>query len=183
MCYSSHSPKIQQILPWRTALAQFMTQCLSHTWQLPSPGDSAHTAASSTYFSSNDIGRVLLIWGQITALTKVRFKDCSAEFLFIMWLLNNNPEKHWCNLDVYQQARCLLPSQVMCVPQSLKDYTMEKGKESNNWFSILIFKYFSSECLKCFSSISFSFLSTNSLRETKRVYFCILSLILFVREQ
>lgn len=94
------------------------------------PGDSAHTAASSRYLSANDMGRVLLIWGQIAALTKVRVKDCSVGFRFTMWLLNNNPEKHWCNAAIYQQASWLLPSQMVCVPRSLKDSATEKSKET-----------------------------------------------------
>lgn len=113
-------------------------QCLLSSWpsvwatrdSSQSRGDSAHTAASSRYLSGNDMGRVLLIRGQITALTKVRFKDCSVEFPLIMWLLNNNPGKHWCNLAIYQQTSCLLPSQMVCVPRSLEDSTMEKGKET-----------------------------------------------------
>lgn len=94
-----------------------------------SPGDSAHTAASSRYLSVNDMGRVLLIWGQVATVTKVALKDCSVKFLFITWLLNNNPEKHRRIEAIYQRASRLLPARVggTRVPQLLKDFTLEKS--------------------------------------------------------
>lgn len=101
--------------------------------------DSAHAAASSRYLSVNDTGRVLLIWGQVTTVTKVGLKDCSVKFLFITWLLNNNPEKHWCIEAIYERASGLLPTRVggTHVLQLLEDFTLEKSVNQGDRLSAL----------------------------------------------